>query len=1455
MDSGPSASTTSETPVTNPNQKRLHTLQDLYPMYNEECPLPSRLAKRENEAYGLSYPHKDVQIGCDGLSVSFNKAEFLVRTDHPIQRDYRFYYFEARVERCDQNSKEKSVVIGLAHEWSDDKSFPGMQPDSYGLDHFGNVMHDGNKIITAFPFKAGQIVGCGVDFEREEIFFTNDGLIATVKVNLPVDCPIYPALGISREGAWKANFGQEAFAFNIKDHFKTLRNNPKPADMEIGKAIRESNSKPQLKDSQMECRPQQLYPRLVDEELPNMWDFKKSRYGLLTVSEDGFNVTYKQGPSGLPRPATILADRPIPPNKKSFFHYFEVTILNKGLTGNIHVGHAAYCQNMAEMLGCSCTSLGYNARTGHTHGNCPVGSPYGPALNNGDIIGCAWDCRRRMVFYTLNGERIKCDEYDYDVPFVNVKNYGSSYPAISLMEQGAEIHANFGQEPFAWKDVFEYAKTTHQRTAQSEQVFDPPKESISQLPMKSVKRPHQPSRLFNKSNGAHKRRKSLSKSTLKTKPIETCFITKIKQEVVSDKENASAKKRPLPDIGTTESETGTKKENSDPPATAQKRAKLTIDYGLPDLKSNMPLVSTPEKKPSCPSIRIDKETDTVIDRERVYKYRDLIPTKPPTIFERGTAALKLQPTKSCLRKPAQPQSLPTTEEQGNGGAGRERQERPSGHIGSNEQCTRRAELPALYMHPRNPAREQTENSFSKSAGGSVPSPTESTDDMESSIRAIFSSERSKSERYASNLDKFLSEIREAHANSDITQRMSSGPNNYCERSGTTKFDISVPKAPTMAPPEMQPCSSKSIEEPSMIQPPDLFADDHNAEAAKIEAAVCRRRQQELYGWINFEQEPLPTKWWRPTPSVELTDNGLTATFDRPVKGMLTKGGAQTNYNIPPTCKIYYFEVYIEELGKNSFFSIGFGEEWSQNSAPVGLEWITYGLCSDGQFCSNAVDGPILFKQGFKQGFEQGDTIGCGLDFVNKTIFYTKNGKNKMKAGEITVLHQIRVHAKIGFSSTTTGSCVKVKGNFGQQAFLYPIEEELEHIANSGHKPIERFECQTFPVHTNEQLEMRSDQLAKFTFGTKIKAEDLPLCWNANDRRYNLGISGTGHLVASFLGPVNPTVKGVIETACAAAVRSDKPIPPNLPFYYFEVTILHGGGENGRIAVGVGLKEASLGVSLGSEYASMCYRSDSRACLNRLNGTKWAKPFETRDVVGCGINRAPKKKDDRTEIFFTKNGAYMGYGWYGLSNDFFYPMVSMLVKKKDNEDGERVKVNFGQERFLFDVDKYMKDEVDRNNLKVQIKDEPAPEVCEEQRPSTSCALPSTPSSLPSTIEEGNLKNAEKPRGILKQGHRPARRSKSVTFNLAKEEVEEQDDSENSNTNTPHAETTHEDEMELPATSDFQRPSFTMNGRNRELAEPSEMTPRKIPRFDAPTPQEDQKQPSPPNSPDSARVPDM
>lgn len=75
------------------------------------------------------------------------------------------------------------------------------------------------------------------------------------------------------------------------------------------------------------------------------------------------------------------------------------------------------------------------------------------------------------------------------------------------------------------------------------------------------------------------------------------------------------------------------------------------------------------------------------------------------------------------------------------------------------------------------------------------------------------------------------------------------------------------------------------------------------------------------------------------------------------------------------------------------------------------------------------------------------------------------------------------------------------------------------------------------------------------------------------------------------------------------------------------------------------------------------------------GKPYGPQFSTNDIIGCGVNF-------RTgTAFFTKNGVELGTAFRDIKGKL-YPAVGM------KRPGEHVRVNFGQERFVFDIDHYM-----------------------------------------------------------------------------------------------------------------------------------------------------------------------
>jgi hypothetical protein len=90
-----------------------------------------------------------------------------------------------------------------------------------------------------------------------------------------------------------------------------------------------------------------------------------------------------------------------------------------------------------------------------------------------------------------------------------------------------------------------------------------------------------------------------------------------------------------------------------------------------------------------------------------------------------------------------------------------------------------------------------------------------------------------------------------------------------------------------------------------------------------------------------------------------------------------------------------------------------------------------------------------------------------------------------------------------------------------------------------------------------------------------------------------------------------------------------------------------------------------------------YRSsDGNKCLESINGEPYGSSYEEGDFVGVFVNFLTNS------IFFTKNGVAFGEAFQGISKLNLYPCVGLLYSK--------VKVNFGNEVFKFDLSPILKE---------------------------------------------------------------------------------------------------------------------------------------------------------------------
>jgi hypothetical protein len=91
--------------------------------------------------------------------------------------------------------------------------------------------------------------------------------------------------------------------------------------------------------------------------------------------------------------------------------------------------------------------------------------------------------------------------------------------------------------------------------------------------------------------------------------------------------------------------------------------------------------------------------------------------------------------------------------------------------------------------------------------------------------------------------------------------------------------------------------------------------------------------------------------------------------------------------IPASCGLYYFEVKIVSKGRDGYMGVGLTAQGVSMNRLPGWDKNSYGYHGD--------DGHSFRSSGTGQQygptFTTGDVIGCGINLVDGSCFYTKNG--------------------------------------------------------------------------------------------------------------------------------------------------------------------------------------------------------------------------------------------------------------------------------------------------------------------------------------------------------------------------------------------------------------------------------------------------------------------------------
>lgn len=137
------------------------------------------------------------------------------------------FYFEAKVMDA---GRFGYIVVGVCSDQADLEQLPGWGTDTWGYHGDDGRAFDGNSgNEQGLPFgpryTALDVIGCGIDMQRRDIFFTKNGrFIGKAFCNIRFGIDLYPCIGLNSPGeSMIVNFGSQPFEFDIEKYIKVKK--------------------------------------------------------------------------------------------------------------------------------------------------------------------------------------------------------------------------------------------------------------------------------------------------------------------------------------------------------------------------------------------------------------------------------------------------------------------------------------------------------------------------------------------------------------------------------------------------------------------------------------------------------------------------------------------------------------------------------------------------------------------------------------------------------------------------------------------------------------------------------------------------------------------------------------------------------------------------------------------------------------------------------------------------------------------------------------------------------------------------------------------------------------------------------------------------------------------------------------------------------------------------------
>ncbi|XP_071495948.1 ran-binding protein 9-like [Diadema antillarum] len=208
------------------------------------------------------------------------------------------------------------------------------------------------------------------------------------------------------------------------------------------------------------------------------------------------------------------------------------------------------------------------------------------------------------------------------------------------------------------------------------------------------------------------------------------------------------------------------------------------------------------------------------------------------------------------------------------------------------------------------------------------------------------------------------------------------------------------------------------------------------------------RLRRLYPAVNEDETPLPRTWNPRTKStfIGLSQHNLRLHYKGMGKTHKDAASVTTAHPIPASCGIYYFEVTIVSKGREGYMGIGLStEEFGSNMSRLpGWDKHSYGYHGDNGHTFNSTGN----GQPYGPTFTTRDIVGCGINLVDGTCFYTKNG---VHLGIAFTDLPSNLYPTVGLQ--TPGEVVDT--NFGQSPFMFNIEDLMQEMRMKTATTIER----------------------------------------------------------------------------------------------------------------------------------------------------------------------------------------------------------------------------------------------------------------------------------------------------------------------------------------------------------------------------------------------------------------